>query len=248
MRSFKKNDIKIEENNDLNFRTVIDDLLSANKTAEIIEAEKLEPLHTESVDIVIDEKLSLEETLDSTDYNAQKDNNNGKIDFGDITLKAAKEGYKVRISSKDCAVAKGTLLSNKLRFYTAIVLFVIMLAETLFFTIKFNGAFSSTFFTWFAIIGINLLFPIVSAIIYFKNPTKKTKNSSFLDNILTVGIIAFNLLLIVIAANLLSNVDFSNINLIILSFIIPCVIVIDMFIYYAIRFSFEKLKIFYKID
>ena len=183
------------------------------------------------------------ETITATDYNAQR-NNNGKIDFGDITLKAAKEGYKIRISSKDSYLASGNLLINKLNLFTAFFTYLISIITLMFITLSVGK--SSSWSIPVLVVGLVLfsINPIVAAIIDVKAPKKTTPIKITADRILTACIVVFNVILITVAANLLFNVKFSDLNTIVLSLILPLSISALVIVYFGIELFLSKLKFF----
>ena len=231
-------------NQEINFRHIINGLIKATTIKKEVKNQvELESLNKEEIISEPVEKMNLNETLVSTDYNAHKSNNNGKIDFGDLTLKAAKEGYKIRISSKDSVVSEGTLLINKVNVYTAIIMLFIIAIEFTFFAVKYSSLLNINFTTVAIFCIIATLFPVIRIVNYIKNPHKKISKSISADSIFTSSIIVFNLLLITFAINLLCNVDFSNTFTILLSLIIPIVVFLDVVIHYTVKFFISKSTI-----
>ena len=103
-------------NQDINFRNILNGLIKATTVQKVKENNVTDEMVVEEKPVEIIEKPKFNQTINETDYNSQR-SNNGKIDFGDLTLKAAKEGYKIKISSKDSYVPTGITLINKLNFY-----------------------------------------------------------------------------------------------------------------------------------
>lgn len=228
---------------EINFRNILNGLIKATTVQKQQPLTELEPLNKQDLQEEIPEKLKLNETLDTTDYNAQKSNNNGKIDFGDLTLKAAKEGYKIRISSKDSAVKEGSLLINKANVYTAVVLLFIMGLEFLYFALRHNALLNLNFPKIAIISALILVYPVVMIIKYLKSPHKKVTKNISADVILTTSIVVFNLLLITFAANLLCNVNFLDTSITLFSLIIPAVLYFDILFYSTLRFLFAKSEL-----
>ena len=86
--------------------------------------------------------------------------------------------------------------------------------------------------------------PIVAAIIDVKAPKKTTPIKITADRILTACIVVFNVILITVAANLLFNVKFSDLNTIALSLILPLSISALVIVYFGIELFLSKLKFF----
>ncbi len=228
---------------EVNFRNILNGLI---KSAEIQKqpSETLQPLEKQKIDQGFDDKLKFNDTIKSDDYNTQKSSNTGKIDFGDLALKAAKEGYKIRISSKDSGISCGSLLINKLKLCSSLVIFLLMIAEFFALSVLFGEVFTlSTLPTILSIIAFSI-FPIIMLVRYIIAPQHKTSKVISADSIFNSTIIVFNLLLITFAANLLIGVNFSDLNIIVYSLITPCIVFADFVLYYLIRFLLSKTSIF----
>jgi len=243
--------VQIEDRNEnksdvqeVNFRNILNGLIkssSSQKNETAPEIKDLEPIErTENVS----EKQKFNETIDSTDYNAQKPSNTGKIDFGDLTIKAAKEGYKLRISSKDSASPSGNVFIGKINVCAALATYLIVMLEFLFFTLRFGSTLNAKpIVTILAVLALSI-FPVLAVVKFFKNPNAKISGKLSPDALSNAAIIVFNLLFITLAVNLLVGVDFSNTYVILLSFVIPCVLFTDILLYYVIRFGISKTKLF----
>ena len=227
---------------EINFRNVLNGLIKSTMVQKT--TEELVPL--DQID-VIEEKVEVQkfnETISTTDYNAER-SNNGKVDFGDLTLKAAKEGYKLRISSKYSYVSKGNLLINKLNLLTALTVYLGALIVFLILGLTFRNELALGTFGTVATIIVLSIYPLVSIINFFKNPQKTVSKKVSTDGILTSAIVVFNLLLITIAANLLFNVDFGQTQTILFSLVIPSILFVFSTIYYTVKFLLSKTKLVY---
>lgn len=238
----KPSQIQQENVQEINFRNVLNGLIKSTTTQRT--AEELAPL--DQVDI-IEEKVEVQkfnETISTTDYNAER-SNNGKIDFGDLTLKAAKEGYKLRISSKYSYVSKGNLLINKLNLFTTLTVYLGALIVFLILGLTFRNELSLGTFGTITTIIILSIYPLISIISFLKNPQKTISKNVSTDGILTSAIVVFNLLLITFAANLLFSVDFGQTQTILFSLVIPSILFTFITIYYVTRFLISKTKLVY---
>ena len=182
---------------EINFRNVLNGLIKSTAVKKPTKTE-IEPLEKEEIktEEVHSEKLKFNETITSNDYNVHKANNSSKIDFGDLMLKAAKEGYKIKISSKDSGVAEGKILINKLKLFSALLIYLFAVAEFLVFTFGFKSVLQ--FKTTFILITLAILtaYPIFEIINFLYKPTKKSPKLISLDSLLTAAIVVFNLFLI----------------------------------------------------
>ena len=230
-------------NQDINFRNILNGLIKATTVQKVKENNVTDEMVVEEKPVEIIEKPKFNQTINETDYNSQR-SNNGKIDFGDLTLKAAKEGYKIKISSKDSYVPTGITLINKLNFTASLAIYLIVLFEFLMFSLVHGVTLSLSTTTTVISIALFTLFPIVMAIRYKRYPNKCIAKQINADSILTASIIVFNLLLINLAGALLFNLDFSNAYSTLIYIAIPITLYLDVFVYFVIRYCISKLSSF----
>jgi hypothetical protein len=161
-----------------------------------------------------------------------------------LIIKATKEGYKLRVSAKDSGVSPNKIIINKLNLSCALTIFLIVLLEFLFFTTFYRAELGITVGAAIATVFVFAIFPIVQLVNYLKKPTKTvTKKVSF-DNILTASIVAFNIIIITLAINLFTNVNFSSVSALMLPLIVPCVLSVDIVLYFIIKYICAKLHLF----
>ncbi len=224
---------------DISFRSILGELIKNNNPTEKPE----ENTEKELKPIESTEKLKLEETIDDVDYIAQNNINFNKIDFTDIVENAKKDDLKVKVSSKNSSVKVGNVYVNLLNLVSSLIIFLVTIAEFWFIASKYSDDLGlGTFMTVFSVLLL-CVFPIVN-FVFFKKKPKKTTVKIFGDTILVSFIVAFNVILISFAMNLLFNVDFSATGTIILSLIIPVLLSVDAVLYYVIRFFLARLKKF----
>ena len=230
----------IIEQQEINFRNILQGLIK-------VTAIKKEP--KTDIDSVSDEEvfkpenqeiLDFNETISSTEY-GKKNTNSGKIDYGDLILQAAKEGYKLRVSNKELKISEGSLFINKLNLFSSCFIYLLLLIENLIFGFAFKGQISNVLLIVLSV--ITLVLPIIMLTLFIKKPYKTSKALKP-DAIYTSLIIFFNLLLITFAINLLFNVDFNNLAIISSSFILPLAVYIDVVLYFVVRFLFSKTPLF----
>ncbi len=239
--SEEKQTQQFSEEKEINFRNILSGLIKTTtieQTEENIEKQKIDKIDEEF------EKPKFNETITVSDYNSQGFNNNGKIDYGDLTSEADKNGYKIRISSKDSAKPFGNLYYNKLKFYTSVLFAVIVSIEVLLLSItSFNGAFK----LFYAILPFSTVFAIalISLLVYVKNPLKTASKKLNGDKILTASIVAFNLFLLIFALNFLFDIDLEQ-SINVASYLIaPLIAVIDIVLYFILEFILSRLAIFH---
>lgn len=232
----QENDVSVQ---DINFRNILNGLIESNiaqKKQEILEPiEKTEPVKTEDPD----NKQNFNETINK-DSLSQRKNNVNKIDFGDLVIKSNQEGYKLRISSKDEKVSKGNVPINKVRLFSSLSVFLIVLIELLLFTTTLKG--KMTFSTLsIVLISISaLIYPVICLIKYFINPNK-TKKDVRADGILTSLIVVFNLSIITVAINLLFGTDLKNVYYLMTALVMPITLFIDVVLYFVFKYKIASI-------
>lgn len=244
-QSFDKGSLPSQSENlqEINFRNILNGLIKATEIQKEPPSE-IKLIEKQVEEICETEKLKFNQTINETDYNDNR-SNNGKIDFGDLALKAAKEGYKIRISSKDSYASVGTLLINKLNVCAAFVTYLIVLLEFLVFSTVYKSTLKLSIVASIISVAVLSIFPIVMAIGYIKNPNKNLNKRISKDSILTSAIIVFNLILITLAGALLFNLDFYNAYQVLLIIVIPITLYIDVPLFYVIKYYMSKSNTFH---
>ncbi len=236
-----RNQEQITESNadvkEINFRNILNGIIKATA----IQKNEKEKVHIEELDI---EHGNLSEqpiqkfadTLD-TELKDVK-NRSGKIDFSDLVVKAEKEGYKVRVSSKSAARPKGNLYENKLQFFSVLCVVILAIIESMVLFIRFKNVFSDSA----VIIGSVLIIVLFTFFLikYIGNPKKTRVKPISGDRMLTCAIVLFNLLLITFALNFLLNVNFTDKPCLIKFIFVPCIIFFNSFAYFIFEFLFSK--------
>ena len=217
---------------DINFRNILNGLIKVNEKQkdEIPEEPKEKPVIK-----------SFNETI-STPVN-DPSNTINKIDFSDLKEKIEADGYKLNISSKGKDITVGSLLVNKLNLYSSCAISLIVLLEFLIFSFITRNYINLSPIAVLLTVAVTLSFPIATLIVFYKNQLK-TSPTIKKDSILYSLIIAFNLILFTIVINLLFNVDFADSFNLALYIISPLIIIIDVVIFFIIRFYISKMKIF----
>lgn len=236
---------------EINFRAILNSLIKTkpkqksndnllekeNDIAQIEEKQQEKPL---------EDVKKFNETLTESSYNEETTSFNGKIDFGDLKIKASQDGYKLRVSSKESAIPDGSLKLNKLNFVTSIIL--LLIASTQFIPMYFINssilAVSSLEIILFSL--IICAYPFYTLVHYISAPNTSKAKRYYSDGILTCSIIVFNLLLICVAITFLANMDFGIKSNVIKYVYAPVMVIIDALIFTCIRYGLSKLNSFYK--
>lgn len=237
-----KSNNKAESETEINFRNILSGLI---KTASAQHVQNEDIMTVDAIDYITkDEKIEkFNDKIVANDLESQKTFIAGKVDLSELSLKAIKEGYKLRVSSKDSFINVGTLLINKLNLISSTIIFLITTA--LLFILK------ASFFETFKINTLQTLlltlcfisFPLINAILYALKPNKTTNKAVGVDTIIISLIVVFNLTLVTFAGNLLFNVDFTNFNIIFVSLILPFILYALIIVYFIIKFLLTKTKI-----
>ncbi len=178
-----------------------------------------------------------------SNINLKNYDSTGRIDYNQMISTAEKDGMKIKFSTKETKTTTGTTLINKLSVCSAMVVFLLVLLEYLVITINFAQLLKPSAVFILVSLLIFVSFPVLEAIRFFKSPNKMSKTISK-DSIITSLIVVFNLLLITFVINLFLGLDFSNLFNSILFFYTPCLLFVNVFIFYLVRFLLSKLPNF----
>ncbi len=231
----------ISDEKEVNFRSLLNDLtIKSRKSAETAD---IRPIINDDVSNVNDstttkQPIKLNETIN--DFFTVKDSYCGKIDLSDLSKDAEKNGYKIRISTKETAEIKGKFFINKLNLFSAFIVFFLFVLDLIVICTKYISVIN----TAYVVIGclLTAIIPIASVALYIHYPTK-TVSSVDADGVLSSFLVVFNLLLITFALNLILGADFSSPK-IVFSFISPTLLYVNAFVFFAIRYCLSKSDFF----
>lgn len=236
----KKFDLNDTATNDIAFRSILSELIKSNDVQDKINPENQS--ETDNVEIKT-EKLKLEETIDDIEYIPQNTGDYSKIDFTDIVENAKKDDLKVKVSSKSSTIKVGSIYINLVNLVSSLLIFALTLGQFFYANSKFSVILGFTTVSNCFIIGALTIFPIITLIKYLKK-SNKTSQKLFADTIFVAFIVAFNVVLIAFALNLLLNIDFNAFETVVYSLYLPIILAIDSILYYVFRFFLSKLKLF----
>lgn len=240
----QKNEEDVKE---INFRTILSGLIQAsateNQEIKALQKEELKP-NVEAVPEPVSKQLKFNETIsDENVIKREMKNYGGKIDFSDIVLNVEKEGFKVRVSAKNSSKPQGKVYSNKLLFFSSLLIFIFTVAEYFLLSSSVQGELLSSNVA--VIFGVAAAaFPITSGIIYARNARKTIPKCVGGEKLLTGGIIVFNLLLISFALNFILGVDLYDKLKLTRYLLLPCVVSMDILLFFIIEFVFSRLSFF----
>lgn len=240
----QKNDEDVKE---VNFRTILSGLIQAseseNQEIKALQKEELKP-NVEAVPDAAPKQLKFNETIsDENVIKREMKNYGGKIDFSDVVSNAEKEGFKVRVSTKNSSKPQGKVYSNKLLFFSSLLIFIFAVVEYFLLSSSVQGELLSSNIA--VIFGVAAaLFPITSGIIYTRNARKTMPKCVGGEKLLTGGIIVFNLLLISFALNFILGVDLYDKIKLTRYLLLPCLVSVDVLLFFIIEFVFSRLSFF----
>ncbi len=235
---------KSESIQEINFRNILNGLI---KATAISKEQNHKEEKTEEKNENIPEKtmpvMKFNETITSNQFNSRNKIHSGKIDFTDVISMAEKEGFKVKISSKDNKISKGSVYINKVRLFSSLIIFLLSISAFLVLMVSCKDIINFSFPIVACSLAIMAVFPIITGIIYFKNPLKTSKIIKT-DSILATAIIMFNFLIITLAINIFFSVNLYETYNLIVGIIIPLIVYVYVLLYFCIRYAFAKNKYF----
>ena len=232
-----------------NFRNILNGLISLSAPKQNVEHENkrenipLEPIVSVSGENAKPTIQKFNATINETDYNANKTNFNGKIDYGDLTLKAEKEGYAIRISSKDSAKPTGNILINKLNFFSMLIVFLFVAVEIGVLYLTMPTAFDVLIVKILSAVAIIPL--IVFAVLYSCKRYALFSKKITADGILIAAIIAFNLILLNFAFDFIFEIDLEDTPTLLAALVIPIIYYANFVVFFLLRFILAPKKAFF---
>jgi len=167
-------------------------------------------------------------------------------DFSDIQSMADREGFKVKISSRENVKESGMILLNKLVFHSSVLFFLIIAIECLVMYFATAAIAKLDFLPFGIFIAVTALFPLTTFILFIVNKDRMvSKIASFKSAIELLAVIMLNLLLIIIVCCVLTNLDFSDQTSIMRFIVYPVFLVLNLPVYTFIKYlKLDKDKYF----
>lgn len=161
-----------------------------------------------------------------------------KYDFGDLYKMAEEEGFRLKVSSSTNRSEIGKILINKLNFHTILIHFLLVCLQIAVIALSVGKLLNAKPYTYFIIIGVLAIIPLISGIIYKIYPNVRIKEIYLFKNAIEVALmITLNLILIICAFAVLMNIDFNNGIQLLKYIILPILCVINIPIYVFIKYS-----------
>lgn len=236
-----------ENAQDINFRSILGGLIPSQPQkspdkADVVELKALDIVKTDTEKPSENEVKvqSLDQTINQKHKPIHKIDTN--IDFSDLSLMAAKDGVKLRISSKYSSKSNGTLQINKLNLLNSLTVLLFLMVELFVVTSAYKNVLTIPPVIVFSLLAVFFVCPIIYLVKYKKNPLLTSSKKVYADSILTTAIVIFNLILINFAAVLLLNIDLSvKINAL-YSIVIPAMVYVNILAYSVSNFYFANRK------
>lgn len=184
-------------------------------------------------DVFADEKA---QNVEKTIKPEQK--KKGAYDYSDIIKLSESEGFKISTADNTNKNELGKILVNRLNFHTALIFFAVVAIETLIVGLSMESVAKLGVGTYFIFLAIAALLPIGFGIVYYLTPTRAVNEiGSFKGSFETSLIITLNLILLIIAFAIVTNLDFSSMTSLSRGVFIPVLIAINAPIFVIIRYS-----------
>lgn len=223
---------------DLNFRTVLNDLISVEDVEE--PKQEIENIKSEIIEEITNENQEIDNSsIENIQVISDEIQENLNIDFSDMILNAEQEGYKLRVSSRE-SLKQHLINYGNVNLISAFIVFIISCLEFLLIGKKCIPSFlTGGHIALFC--GILFVFPLIfTYLTIFKKNYKNFKING--DRILTSSIIVFNCLILLFALNFIFNTDFNNLSQLAVKVFYPLCICFDAIIFFILQFTFIKYK------
>jgi len=222
------------------FETILEDTTEIDNKEEIIEPEE------EKEEVVLVDTVSDTKPAYTYSINKEKYNSSFKVDYSDIVSYARQEGFKVRTSYTTNKSEIGKVLINKLSFHASLFFFILAILElcVLFFVFKPSTILNINFYIITALAVFAFL--LLNAIIYFVNKGRAiSKLVTFKNSLEFVFIVCLNLILLICAFAIISDINFGKAEDLVRYIIIPILMVLNIPAYFIIKYLLLEKNIYY---
>lgn len=162
----------------------------------------------------------------------------GAYDYSDIVKLSEDEGFKISTADNTNKNELGKILVNKLNFHTALIFLAVVAIETLVVGLSMESTAQLGVGAYFIFLGIIALLPATFGVIYYLTPNRVVNEvGSFKGSFETALIITLNLILLIIAFAIVTNLDFSSATHLSRGIFIPIMVSINAPIFVIIRYS-----------
>lgn len=162
----------------------------------------------------------------------------GAYDYSDIVKLSEDEGFKISTADNTNKNELGKILVNKLNFHTALIFLAVVAIETLVVGLSMESTAQLGVGAYFIFLGIIALLPATFGVIYYLTPNRVVNEvGSFKGSFETALIITLNLILLIIAFAIVTNLDFSSASHLSRGIFIPIMVSINAPIFVIIRYS-----------
>lgn len=162
----------------------------------------------------------------------------GAYDYSDIVKLSEDEGFKISTADNTNKNELGKILVNKLNFHTALIFLAVVAIETLVVGLSMESTAQLGVGAYFIFLGIIALLPATFGVIYYLTPNRVANEvGSFKGSFETALIITLNLILLIIAFAIVTNLDFSSATHLSRGIFIPIMVSINAPIFVIIRYS-----------
>ena len=172
--------------------------------------------------------------------------NPNEIDYSDILSLAQMQGFRVKTADRTNYSAKGRLYVNKLNALSSTILYFIMIVEMFSICLPINDILGFTFESYlYGAIGL-IVFPLFTYGHVIFNQNKTVDKLPSFKYCLSASIVTLlNLILLTFVFALIMQVDLYNAKNIMFYIIMPCVLFLNIPLYYIIKYLLVSKEAFF---
>ncbi len=197
--------------------------------------------HEPAQDLFADEEKAVESASSckqKVNESAKNKNKASAYDYSDIIKLSEDEGFKISTADNTNKNELGKILVNKLNFHTALIFFAIVAIETFIVALTMESTAKFGIGTYFIFVGIIAVLPIAFGIIYYLTPKRVVNDiGTFKSAFETALIITLNIVLLIIAFAIVTNLDFSSAMYLTRGIFIPIMISVNVPVFVIVKHS-----------
>jgi len=172
--------------------------------------------------------------------------NPNDIDYTNILSLAQMQGFKIKTADKTNYTPKGKLYINRLISLSSTLLYLIMIIEMFAVCLPLNDVLGFNFETYLYIaIGL-IIFPLFTYVALIFDPEKTVDQLPTMKYCVTASIVTvLNLILLTIAFALIMQVNLYNVVNVLLFIIFPCLVFLNIPLYFIIKYVLLSKEVFF---
>ncbi len=169
-------------------------------------------------------------------------------DFDDIYTFAERDGISIRTSTDTNRYQGSKILNNLLRFHTSVIWYAFIIIEYLLLSLFFSGSVEFNGGIFGKICLFTAVVPVISIIVYLVNTRYTIKDLPRFKDVLEIAlIVTISAIIIVIALSAILSIDYSNVTEIFNNILTPCLLAINVPIFFVIKYFLARLDFYQTI-